>query len=255
MAEFRKKKLYTPLQNEPFSISRSKIQLFMECPRCFYLDRSEKYRKSRPSGPMSYIPTAIDILLKNDFDKCRSDQKVHPYLIENNLKLVPYKHQDIDVWRNNRKGITYHDQNTNLLISGAIDDCWYDTQSKKIFLADYKTTTEKIDKKTGNSIDPDLNEKGAPYKYWYKKQIEIYSWIFKKNGFDLSNTAYFLFCSALYKSVVSFSNKLEFRVNIVSYDLDDTWVDNTLVNLKKVLDTDELPEKNSNCDYCNYSSI
>ena len=69
MAEFRKKKLYTPLQNETFELSRSKIQLFMECPRCFYLDRTEKYRKSRPSGPMSYIPTAIDTLLKNDFDK------------------------------------------------------------------------------------------------------------------------------------------------------------------------------------------
>ena len=173
MAEFRKKKLYTPLQNETFELSRSKIQLFMECPRCFYLDRTEKYRKSRPSGPMSYIPTAIDTLLKNDFDKYRSDQKVHPYLIENNLQLVPYKHQDIDPWRNNRKGITYHDQNTNLLISGAIDDCWYDTQSKKIFLADYKTTTEKIDKKTGDFIHPDLNEKGAPINIGIKNKLKF----------------------------------------------------------------------------------
>ena len=100
-----------------------------------------------------------------------------------------------------------------------------------------------------------MNEKGAPYKYWYKKQIEIYSWIFKKNGFDLSNTAYFLFCSALYKSVGSFNNKLEFKINIVSYELDDTWVDKTLVNLKKVLDADKLPDKSLNCDYCNYSNI
>ena len=62
-----KKKLYIAGQNEPFELSRSKVDLFLQCPKCFYLDRSENHRIARPGGPMSYIPTAIDLLLKKEF--------------------------------------------------------------------------------------------------------------------------------------------------------------------------------------------
>ena len=61
-----KKTLYKPGQNEPFELSRSKVDLFLQCAKCFYLDRSENHRIARPGGPMSYIPTAIDLLLKKE---------------------------------------------------------------------------------------------------------------------------------------------------------------------------------------------
>ncbi len=35
----RARNLYDPKSKEPFRISRSKIELFINCPRCFYLDR------------------------------------------------------------------------------------------------------------------------------------------------------------------------------------------------------------------------
>jgi len=35
----RKSSIYTPGQNETFKISRSKFSTFMDCKRCFYLDR------------------------------------------------------------------------------------------------------------------------------------------------------------------------------------------------------------------------
>jgi len=43
----RRRNLYDPKSKEPFVISRSKIDLFLECPRCFYLDR--KLGLGRPS--------------------------------------------------------------------------------------------------------------------------------------------------------------------------------------------------------------
>ncbi len=35
----RTRNLYDPASKEPFRLSRSKIDLFLECARCFYLDR------------------------------------------------------------------------------------------------------------------------------------------------------------------------------------------------------------------------
>ena len=85
-----KKTLYIPGQNEPFELSRSKVDLFLQCPKCFYIDRSEKHRIKRPSGPMSYIPTAIDLLLKEEFDELRAKGEPHPIFKEYNLNFVPY---------------------------------------------------------------------------------------------------------------------------------------------------------------------
>ena len=35
----RTRNLYKPGDEKPFRLSRSKLELFMNCPRCFYLDR------------------------------------------------------------------------------------------------------------------------------------------------------------------------------------------------------------------------
>ena len=180
-----KKKLYIAGQNEPFELSRSKVDLFLQCPKCFYLDRSENHRIARPGGPMSYIPTAIDLLLKKEFDIHRQNETVHPYCEDHSLSLIPFKHNDIEEWQNNRKGIRYHHKDTNLIIYGAIDDCWRDNNNV-LHIVDYKSTTASYDPKTLEIKAVNLDEKGAPHKYWYKKQVEIYQWLFSKNDLPLS---------------------------------------------------------------------
>ena len=52
-------KLYHPADPEPFAVSRTKIDLFRECPRCFYLDRRLGIR--RPSGPPFLLNSAVDL--------------------------------------------------------------------------------------------------------------------------------------------------------------------------------------------------
>ena len=248
-----KKTLYVPGQNEPFELSRSKVDLFLQCPRCFYIDRSEKYRISRPSGPMSYIPTALDILLKNEFDKNRSSQTVHPYCKDHDIDLIPFQHEEIKDWQNNRKGIRYHDPDTNFILYGAIDDCWTDNNGK-LFVADYKTTTVSYDKKTNEPLAASLDEKGAAHKYWYKKQVEFYQWLFTKKDFNVSTTAYFVFCSAFYKDIENFNEELKFKIEILSYEGNYSWVDNTIMEIRKTLDSDEVPKSNPNCKHCIYRS-
>ena len=249
-----KKKLYIAGQNEPFELSRSKVDLFLQCPKCFYLDRSENHRIARPGGPMSYIPTAIDLLLKKEFDIHRQNETVHPYCEDHSLSLIPFKHNDIEEWQNNRKGIRYHHKDTNLVIYGAIDDCWRDNNNV-LHIVDYKSTTASYDPKTLEIKAVNLDEKGAPHKYWYKKQVEIYQWLFSKNNFEVSNTAYFVFASALYKNVEAFDKKLDFKIDIISYDGDHSWMENTIVNIKKTLDSNDIPEGNKNCIHCKYRGV
>ena len=47
-------------------LSRSKIGLFQECPRCFYLDN--RLGLKRPPGYPFNLNTAVDTLLKREFD-------------------------------------------------------------------------------------------------------------------------------------------------------------------------------------------
>ena len=100
-----------------------------------------------------------------------------------------------------------------------------------------------------------LDEKGATYKYWYKKQVEIYQWLFSKNNFDVSNTAYFVFASALYKNVEAFNKKLDFKIDNISHDGDHSWMDNTIIKIKETLESNDIPEGNKNCIHCKYRGV
>ena len=104
----RKSSFYDKKSNTPFKISRSKFFNFLRCKRCFYLDRVVGLKE--PSMPGWALNIAVDELLKKEFDIYRKEQKPHPVMIKHNLNLVPYKHKDMDIWRNSLKGgISYLD--------------------------------------------------------------------------------------------------------------------------------------------------
>ena len=74
----RTRGLFEPNLREPFKLSRSKIELFMDCPRCFYLDR--KLGVGRPPGFPFSLNSAVDALLKKEFDVLRAKNKKHPLM-------------------------------------------------------------------------------------------------------------------------------------------------------------------------------
>ena len=71
-----KRKLYDPKSPEPFPFSRSRIENFVNCPRCFHLE--ERKGIKAPSGPQFLLNSGIDTLYKNEFDICRKEKKPHP---------------------------------------------------------------------------------------------------------------------------------------------------------------------------------
>jgi hypothetical protein len=178
-------------------------------------------------------------MLKNEFDEYREIQYQHPIAIENNLNLIPFAHEKLNEWRNNKKGIRYYDPNSDIELFGAIDDVWINPETKKLYIVDYKATS------TQKEITLD-----DEWKDVYKRQIEIYQWLFFKNGFDISNEGYFLYANG--KTNNFSNNAFKFDMILLKYIGDWDWIESTLMDIKSCLDSDNIPEKNANCKYCNY---
>lgn len=229
--------LYNPESKFPFRISRSKIDLFLECQKCFYLDR--RHGIGRPSMPGFSLNSAVDTLLKKEFDLLRVEGKPHELMTIYKIDALPFKHPEIDVWRDSFKGQEYLHKETNLSITGAIDDIWIDTQ-KMFHIVDYKSTsTEK---------DISLEDE---YKQGYKIQMEIYQWIFRRKGFDVSDLGYFVFANAG-KNRPKFDAKLEFKLSIIPYSGNDGWVEKVVLDIKNCLDKNKPPSQSESCEYCSY---
>ena len=122
-----------------FKVSRSSIELFVECPCCFYLNNRLGIR--RPSGPPFNINKAVDTLLKKEFDIHRTGKTSHPLMIKYGIDAVPFQHELMDQWRENFKGVQYLHEPTNLLITGAVDDIWVNP-SGELIVVDYKATSK-----------------------------------------------------------------------------------------------------------------
>ncbi len=224
---------------QKWKLSRSKIDLFFECPRCFYLDN--KLGTKRPGMPSFNLNIAVDTLFKKEFDIYRTEKKPHPLMVENSIDAIPFMHTDIDTWRENFEGITYLDSETNLLISGAIDDIWKKSDGSLI-VVDYKATSKEGSIKT-------LSD--SPWEEQYKRQIGVYQWLFTKNGFDVDPTGYFVYANAR-TDREEFNNTLHFETTLVPCKGDIGWINETLKDIKKCLDSDMYPLSGMKCEYCPY---
>lgn len=219
-------------------LSRSKIDLFVSCPRCFYIDN--RLGTARPPGFPFNLNSAVDKLLKKEFDLHRAKATAHPLMKEYGLDAVPYQHEKMDEWRDAlRGGITYKHPATGLLVCGGVDDVWVNPAGELI-IVDYKATSKEGEV----SLDADWQD-------GYKRQMEIYQWLFRKNNFKVSETGYFVYCNGD-TDKEAFDAKLEFDIKLIPYKGDPSWVEQTLLDAKACLDAEKLPRAGAACDYCTY---
>ena len=239
----RQRNLYQKGQKEPFTISRSKIELFFQCQRCFYLDR--KLGLGKPSMPGFSLNIAVDHLLKNEFDLLRKNGQKHALMKKYGIDATPFKHKDLPEWRgdvNRFSGAKYLHRKTNLVIDGLIDDIWIN-KNKELLIVDYKSTSV--------SKEITLDDE---YKQSYKRQMEIYQWLFRQLGFRVSNTGYFVYANGL-KGKRTFDRKLEFDLFLIPYDGNDNWVEPVILRIKEVLESDKIPGCAEDCEYCAYRAL
>lgn len=220
-------------------VSRSKIDLFTRCPRCFYLD--VKLKIGRPRMAPFTLNNAVDFLLKREFDTHRARGSKHPLFEAYGLDLVPFAHEKMDVWRENFQGVRFTDPETNLLLTGAVDDIWV-SPSGELHVVDYKATAK-------DTVVDKLDD--TEWHDQYRRQMEFYQWLLRKNGFPVSDTGYFVYVNGQ-KDRKAFDAKLEFSVAVIPYEGNDAWVEKTLVKARACLDNDKPPKAAAGCEYCDY---
>lgn len=236
----RTRNLYEPGAEKPFRLSRSKVDSFLNCPRCFYLDR--RMGISHPPGFPFNLNSAVDELLKSEFDHYREISQPHPLMTEFGVDAVPYQHENLDKWRANFTGVSYVDPKTNFSLFGAVDDLWQDNKTGEIIVVDYKATSKKGEV----TLDAD-------WQIAYKRQMEFYQWLLRQNGLDVSNTGYFVYCNGR-RDLDTFDAHLEFRIKVIPYEGTDKWIWSTIKEIYKTLNQSDIPVSNSDCEYCKYVS-
>lgn len=239
----RQSNIYNPDLKTTFRISRSKIDSFLKCPRCFYIDR--RLGLGRPSMPGWSLNNTVDSLLKNEFDLLRQNGEKHQLMLDYGIDAVPFKHPDLPEWRDDYrkyKGACTLHKATNLEICGIVDDVWIN-KDEELHIVDYKATS--------TSKEISLEDE---YKRGYKKQMEVYQWIFRQLGFKVSNIGYFVFANAD-KNRPQFDGRLEFKVNIIPHEGDCSWVEPTIFEIKKCLNSNEIPPSDGSCEYCKYREL
>ncbi len=244
MSDFKKQ--YNPNRSPDWNyggakwrLSRSKIELFSECPRCFYLDN--KLGTARPRGPSFTLNIAVDALLKKEFDVHRLDGSAHPLMEQYGIDAVPFKHKNMHTWRENFEGVEYFHEPTGFTISGAVDDIWV-APSGELIVVDYKATS-----KAGTITtleDSSWNEQ-------YRRQMGVYQWLLRNNGFDVSPRGYFVYANAS-SDEEAFDAKLTFEVTVVPCDGETEWIDDILPKIKETLESDAIPPSGKACEFCPY---
>lgn len=228
---------FNPQDTKPFKLSRSKIELYHECKCCFYLDR--KLGVTPPGGFPFNLNNAVDELLKKEFDTHRESKIPHPLLVQHKINAIPFQHDQLKEWRKNLKGITFLHASTQFLITGAVDDIWIN-DSGELIVVDFKATSK--------NDEVNIN---ADWQISYKRQMEVYQWLLRRNGFSVSNTGYFLYCNGK-RDRPNFQGRLDFDISLIPYDGNDSWIEPTLKDIHSCLSSDNIPEAATTCSLCQY---
>lgn len=237
MTGTRTRNLFDPSSTQLFKLSRSKLELFLQCPRCFYLDRRSGV--GQPQGPPFTLNNAVDALLKREFDFHRARGEPHELMKEYGVDAVPFSHPQLDEWRTNFHGVQVLHAPTNFLFFGAVDDIWQ-SPGGQLHVVDYKaTSTQKL-----ISLDDQ-------WKQAYKRQMEMYQWLLRGNALPVSDRGYFVFVNADGERE-HFGATLAFHMQIIPYTGDDGWVEEALTEAHACLCRDVPPAAAAGCEWCAY---
>ena len=216
-------------QNKPIQLSPNSLNLYLECPHCFWLDKKQGIKRP-PPYPYA-LNTAVDLLLKEEFDKYRKKKELHPLLVAYNIPAKLFPNQELlNEWRNNFKGIRYYDAELDATLFGAVDDILEFTDGKLAPL-DYKSTGSKV----------------ATVYDRFQLQMDVYTFLLEKNGYKTVRKG----CLAFYvvDKENGFADKLPFKKEIHMIDTDPSYVQGTFKEAVELLRKDTPSPHNQDCEF------
>lgn len=218
--------------SKPLKISRANLQLFKECPRCFWLYKHKDIR--RPRGYPYTLSIAVDQLLKEEFDQYRERGEIPPILIDfkglEDAKLFGDQAR-LQKWRNNFEGLKYHDGNLDATLFGAVDDI-LEFPNGSLAVIDYKSSGAKE-----IMVYDD-----------YKMQMDIYTYLLERMGYKTAGKGYFVFYQV--EKNDGFKGRLPFRGEVREVNSDPSYVRDLFAEAVALARSDTPPKSHSDCEYC-----
>lgn len=140
----------------PFKISNSRLNLFKDCKRCFWLSFNSEWR--RPSTIFPSLPGGFDeVALRPYYDSFRGTNTLPLELSRpcydgvkkqtlTNINLFPDQTKMEDYRsKSYKRGLIHQDKSLQSILNGALDELLI-TDEDKLVVLDYKT---KVGKKIG----------------------------------------------------------------------------------------------------------
>ncbi len=220
------------MAEKAIQLSPNSLNLFLECPHCFWLDKNKGIKRP-PPYPYA-LNSAVDALLKEEFDTYRTKNIPHPLLKENKIKAHLFSNQKLlNQWRNNLAGIRYFDEDLNATLFGAPDDV-LEFDDGKIAPMDYKST---------GSMASKIYDR-------FQLQLDIYAFLMEKNGYQASRKGYLVFY--IVDKSRGFIDRLPFRKEIMEIETTPGDVYEIFKDAVAVLRNENPPPHSPDCQFAKW---
>jgi CRISPR/Cas system-associated exonuclease Cas4 (RecB family) len=220
------------MSEKQIKLSPNSLNLFLECPHCFWLEKNKGIKRP-PPYPYA-LNSAVDDLLKQEFDTYRANNLPHPMFKENHIKAHLFPNQKLlNQWRNNLAGIRYFDEDLKATLFGAMDDV-LEFDDDKLAPLDYKST-------------------GSPTSKIYDRfqlQLDVYAFLMEKNGFKVKKKGYLVFY--VVDRSRGFIDRLPFRKEILEVETSPSDVYDIFKDAVDVLRLELPPEHSEDCTFSKF---
>jgi hypothetical protein len=214
------------------TLSNSRLSLYTECPRCFWLDMNAGIK--RPDTIFPSLPGGLDLQFKRYFDQFRAKDDLPP---EVKGKLPGKLLSDIGTinrWRDWRRGIRYTPPWTEVELMGALDECLVD-QENCYYPLDYKT----------RGYAPKADTHG-----YYQDQMNLYTLLLEGNGLKTKRLAYLLYYHPI---DVKEHGLIQFDISVQELPTDPESAERLVKDAVAVLNG-TAPASSASCGFCRWNS-
>ena len=208
-------------------LSPNLLNLFLECSHCFWLDKNLGIKRP-PPYPYA-LNSAVDTLLKEEFDTYRAKNLPHPLLAD--LKAKLFSNQNLlNQWRNNFAGIRYFDEALQATLFGAVDDI-LEFSDGKLAALDYKSTGSRV----ANVYDR------------FQLQLDAYTFLLEKNGYQTPRKGYLAFY--IVDKSRGFIDRLPFRKEVLEIETNPSDIYEIFKDAVFALKQNNPPPHNQDCPF------
>ena len=209
-------------------LSPNSLNLFLDCPHCFWLDKNMGIKRP-PPYPYA-LNSAVDALLKEEFDAYRSKNLPHPLLkgISGNAKLFGNQNL-LNQWRNNLAGIRYFDPELKATLFGAVDD-----------VLEFEGKLAPLDYKSTGSTSAKIYDR-------FQLQLDTYTFLMEKNGYATTRKGYLAFY--IVDKSRGFIDRLPFRKEVMEIDTNPSDIYAIFSDAVSVLRQPTPPPHSQDCQF------